>query len=265
MRLRAKKVFAKIWGTEKLLTSIDGIAISQPPEKEGGDFRQEKQDWLHLDQGAQREGLHAYQGAIYLEEQTKEDYCFRVLAKSHKYHSELFEKFPAGIDKTARLEFYKLNATQKKFYNNKGAELTYVPVPKGGIVLWDSRTVHDNCPPVQERPDPKRWRFVVFVSMTPAHWASEDDIRFKKETYKNMNLTTHWSSQGLKSFKPFKPNKRKLGTDEISIQKLPEEGISKEAKQLAGMESYDYDDGEPNGPDPPKWRKTEGTQKKTKE
>lgn len=31
VRLRAKVVFQAVWGTEKLLSSVDGIAISKPP------------------------------------------------------------------------------------------------------------------------------------------------------------------------------------------------------------------------------------------
>ena len=33
VRLKVKKVFAEVWGTEKLLTSFDGIALSPPPEQ----------------------------------------------------------------------------------------------------------------------------------------------------------------------------------------------------------------------------------------
>ena len=218
------------------------------------EFREPNQDWLHIDQGAQREGLHAYQGAVYLEEQTTDDYCFRVLAKSHKLHKEFFEKYPAAVTKTQKLEFYKLSATQKKWYKDEGAELTYVPVPKGGIVIWDSRTVHDNTPPSRDRSDSDRWRFVVFVSMTPAHWASEEDIRFKQDAYRKMLITSHWSSQNLKTFKPFNINMRKRGHSEISIQKLPDEARSEDARRLSGVEPYDFDDGLPNGPDKPKWR-----------
>ena len=32
-RLAAKKVFSGIWETDKLLTSLDGMAISEPPER----------------------------------------------------------------------------------------------------------------------------------------------------------------------------------------------------------------------------------------
>lgn len=31
-RLRAKAVFQAVWGTEKLLSSVDGIAIAKPPQ-----------------------------------------------------------------------------------------------------------------------------------------------------------------------------------------------------------------------------------------
>lgn len=33
VRLKTKPYFARIWETEKLLTSMDGISISEPPEK----------------------------------------------------------------------------------------------------------------------------------------------------------------------------------------------------------------------------------------
>lgn len=217
------------------------------------EYRKESKDWLHLDQGV-REGLHAYQGAVYLEEQTKEDYCFRVLARSHLYHAEFFKTFPDGVAKTERQDFYKLSAQEKSFYYNKGCTLENVPVPKGGIVLWDSRTVHDNTPPMAKRSKPDRWRFVVFVSMTPALWASEKDMEFKKDAYRRMLLTSHWSSQGLATFKEYKVVKYNKNFVNVSIDFLPDIARTREARLLAGDERYDFQDGHPNGPDAPKWR-----------
>ena len=218
------------------------------------EYRKDSKDWLHLDQGVRREGLHAYQGAVYLEEQTKEDYCFRVLAKSHLYHAEFFKTFPDGVAKTERQDFYKLSAQEKSFYYNKGCTLENVPVPKGGIVLWDSRTVHDNTPPMAKRSKPDRWRFVVFVSMTPALWASEKDMEFKKDAYRRMLLTSHWSSQGLATFKEYKVVKYNKNFVNVSIDFLPDIARTREARLLAGDERYDFQDGHPNGPDAPKWR-----------
>ena len=63
-RLKAKPIFAQIYGTDKLHTSFDGLAISQPPE--GGKTKFAKDsvsfDGLHHDQGPRRVGFHAIQG-----------------------------------------------------------------------------------------------------------------------------------------------------------------------------------------------------------
>lgn len=218
------------------------------------DFRDVDYDWLHLDQGVCREGLHSYQAAVCLEEQTVDDYCFRVLSKSHLYHSEFFQTFPNAAKKTKRFEFYKMFKKQKEFFYNKGCKIESVPVPKGGIVLWDSRTAHDNAPPIATRANPHRWRFVVFVSMTPAIWANEKDMAFRKDAYQRMLLTTHWSSQGLKTFPEYKGNKRKRNPVNVSIDVLPEAARTQEARLLAGDKRYDFEDGKPNGPAAPKWR-----------
>lgn len=201
-----------------------------------------------------REGLHSYQAAVCLEEQTVDDYCFRVLSKSHLYHSEFFQTFPNAAKKTKRFEFYKMFKKQKEFFYNKGCKIESVPVPKGGIVLWDSRTAHDNAPPIATRANPHRWRFVVFVSMTPAIWANEKDMAFRKDAYQRMLLTTHWSSQGLKTFPEYKGNKRKRNPVNVSIDVLPEVARTQEARLLAGDKRYDFEDGKPNGPAAPKWR-----------
>nr|XP_022343643.1 uncharacterized protein LOC111136813 [Crassostrea virginica] len=55
VRLKAKAVFKAVWGTDKLLSSIDGIAISKPPEN-ADEYRKESKDWLHLDKGCGEKG-----------------------------------------------------------------------------------------------------------------------------------------------------------------------------------------------------------------
>lgn len=254
-RLHSKPVFEKIWGTDKLLTSVDAVALTPPAEKDG-QFREPGGCWLHLDQSVKRLGNHAYQGAVYVEETTKQDYCFRVLKNSHAHHSAFFKKFPKAADKTRQFEFFKLNKTQRKWYEDQGCPLTYVPVPKGGMVLWDSRTVHDTDPPEVGRPKADKWRCVVFVSMTPAFWADESCHEFKQGVYEKMQLTTHWSSQGQKAFVNYKPKKRKSDgafIDEQSIEELPPVAKTMQVKLLMGVEKYNFDDGKPNGPPAPTW------------
>ena len=212
----------------------------------GEDFAMPDEDWFHLDQAEQRQGLHAFQGAVYLEETTETDHCFRVLEKSHIYHTDFFQNFPAAGKSSRKQEFYRLNKTQKSWYYKMGCKKRKVPCPKGGMVLWDSRTVHDNCKPEYNRPHNDRWRFVVFVSMTPAMWARPEDLAKKYEAYEKLLITTHWASQGITTFK-------EKQVKHFTIDTQPEIARTIECRLLFGIEPYDFEDGEPNGPKEPQW------------
>ena len=209
------------------------------------------EDWFHLDQGAQRQGLHAYQGAVYLEETCEMDHCFRVMTGSHHLHTEFFKTFPKADEKSRRQEFLRLTEKQKEWYKCKGkCKETKVPCPKGGIILWDSRLVHDNCKPEFDRQHKDRWRFVVFVTMTPAIWAKPEDIEKKADAYHNLLMTTHWASQGVKSFKPYRVKKQETC---VTIETLPKIALTKEARLLFGIDLYDFEDGKSNGQSDPVW------------
>lgn len=243
VRLKAKEVFSQIWKTEKLLSSIDAVALSYPPEEGNKLYAKPNQDWLHIDQGGHRIGLHAFQGAVYLEEACETDHCFRVLAKSHKEHENFMKIFPHVGPETRDIEFYKLDEKEIKWYiEERGCKLTKVPAPKGGIILWDSRTVHDNSRPEFGRPNQDRWRHIVFVCMTPAAWATQGDLAKKHESYKNLLMTSHWPSVGVGLFPCSSSQKTP------TITELPEIAKTKEAKMLMGIEPYDFEDGTPNGP-----------------
>lgn len=159
-------------------------------------FRNDK-TFLHLDQGANRLGLHAYQSGVYLEESSTSDHCFRVLKGSHKFIKEFYDHFPLAAKESSSMEYYELRDEEIKWYSDLGCLQATVPVPRGGMVLWDSRLVHDNARPIKGRPNSDRWRHVVFVCMTPAKWAKQSDIKMKRTAYENLLLTTHWPSQNV--------------------------------------------------------------------
>lgn len=215
----------------------------------GTGFRAPDDCWMHIDQCGKRRGLHAYQGAVYMEETTEKDYCFRVIDGSHEYHSEFYAAFPKAADRSNKSDFYKLTADERMWYENNGCHMVYVPVPKGGIVLWDSRTVHDNITPLMGRPNTDRWRCVCFVSMTPAIWAEREDIEFKNKAYADIAMTTHWSSHGQARVKSDSEHK-----DILFIRRLPQTARTKEAKLIMGIDLYNFNDGEANGPPKPTWK-----------
>lgn len=254
VRLKSKKVFAQVWKTDKLLSSVDAIAIGRPPESSDEQFSMPGDHWLHLDQNPSRDGLHAYQGAVYLERADEDDWTLHVLESSHLHFKDFYETNSRASMKSEINLYYSFLDEEVKYMKNKGCELKRVPVPKGGMVLWDSRLVHANANPLKGRKNPGRWRYCVFVSMTPAIWATKEDMKKKKEAYNNAWMTTHWSSQGIMFFKTsipsFAPREVEYPTQQPEIAK------SREAKLISGALEYDFQDGEPTGKElKPHWRK----------
>lgn len=170
--------------------------------------------------------MHAYQGAVYLEETTVKDYCLRVLEKSHNCHQQFFTTFPEAQEKSVAREFYKLTKEEVAWYNDQGCTLKCVAVPKGRMVLWDSRVIHDNRPPIRDHADPDRWRFVMFVCMTPAAWACERDLEKKHHAYKELLLINHYPSQNLRVLLDKMPAEQKA----VSMKKHCRAALSSEAR-----------------------------------
>ena len=85
--------------------------------------------------------------------------------------------------------------------------------------------------------------------MTPASWASKHDLGKKRRAYDELLLTNHWPSQMMRVL----PEKTPSGQKDMYIKKLPDIAKSMEARQLAGVEPYDFKDGEPNGGHAPAW------------
>ena len=98
-----------------------------------------------------------------------------------------------------------------------------------------------------------RWRFVVFVCMGPARWSPVKDLAKKRQAYRKMLLTSHWPCQDVTFFSE-RPSDSLSGVPLLG--KLPPAARTKGARLLAGVEEYDFEDGEPNGPAwDPVWRK----------
>ncbi|XP_021350058.1 uncharacterized protein LOC110448233 isoform X2 [Mizuhopecten yessoensis] len=257
VRLKAKRVFASLWNTEKLLSSMDGIAIGVPPEIAKGKYREDGKSWLHLDQGRTRKGLHVYQAAVYLEETSESDHCLRVLGNSHLYHDKFQEAFPDAMvldDEENEEEFFLFKPEWVDWYKEQGCTERIIAVPKGGMVIWDSRTVHDAVFPKRGRVHSDRWRFVVFVCMAPAIWATDADYKTKQFAYDNYRSTAHWPAQKNIVFRSTTGNPYTRDLKHIyAVETMPDVAKTRDAKLLAGLERYDFNDGAPNDPG---WRPT---------
>ena len=176
-----------------------------------------------------------------MEESSEDDYCFRVLKNSVQYHKEFYETFPKAKKESAGEDFYMISQEQADWYISKGCRIKKVPVPKGSMVLWDSRTIHDNKAPIRGRNNSDRWRFVVFVCMVPAIWATKEDIELKKEAYNEMAATAHWPAQGVWLFK--KTSEREVTkhfTQLEMIEEQPDIAKSTDILNMVGLETYTF-------------------------
>ncbi|KAL8569738.1 hypothetical protein ACOMHN_007261 [Nucella lapillus] len=254
VRLKTKPLFEELWGTPDLLSSVDAVSIGRPPEQGEEEFHSPEHSWLHVDHGAGRLGFHVYQGATFLEAANRDDWVFECMVGAHKMLERFYKEHPSEAEDTIRRgnDFFKLKEAHVQWFRQKGCLCRRVPVPRGGVLLWDSRLVHNNARPIKGRSNPNRWRFMVAVCMGPACWADKTSLRIKKRAYRERRLTTHWPSTGVRLFPPLPPDAPKA---KRSLKALPKIATTLEAMQLVGLISYNKlrkkSDKEPNdlGPD----------------
>ncbi|KAK7104898.1 uncharacterized protein [Littorina saxatilis] len=235
-RLKCTPVFAQLWGTDRLMTSVDTVAIGRPPEEGVEEFCSEETRWLHVDQNPRRQGLHAVQGAVYLETADEDDWTLEVLEGSNKLYDEFWKAHPFQNNDfiTTGKPTHRLTPSQIQWYLSKGCVIKRIPVPKGGLVLWDARTIHANANPIKGRTHPKRWRWMVIVCMGPANWASPNDLEQKRKVYEELLLTHHWPAQNIVIFE----DKPAATRPKQELTEQPEVARSLEARRLAGVEPY---------------------------
>ncbi|KAK7504840.1 hypothetical protein BaRGS_00003868 [Batillaria attramentaria] len=231
IRLKCKHVFAQLWGTDRLLTSFDSVAIGRPPEEGVEAFRSQDTSWLHIDQLAVG-GLQVFQGAVYLEHADEDDWTFQVLKGSHKLFETFWKDHPEERERSVEKGegSTKFTPDLVNWWISKGCQSCCVPVPKGGLVLWDSRTVHANDNPLKGRAHPERWRWVVIVSMWPVGMVDERGLAIRQQAYSNIVQTCH-------DLRVKDPEDLEI-PPKHPLTELPEIAKTLEAKRLAGMEPY---------------------------
>jgi hypothetical protein len=167
---------------------------------------------------------------------------------SHLHLDEFYTVNKKQAFKSSFNEYYHLRDEDYEWFKGKGCKTIRLPVPKGGMVLWDSRLIHANARPLRNRQNPGRWRFTVFICMTPAIWATKEDYEKRKLAYECACMTSHWPTQGVRFYVSKSPPS--FSDHQIDYPtKLPPNSTAEDAKLLWGYKRYNFDDGKSNGPD----------------
>lgn len=174
-RPSVQAVFKELWRTDDLIVSFDGCCYieKKSPKKD--------KNWTHSDQAPTTEGLQCIQGFVALT--TNKERTFVVYEGTHKMHHQFFKdrniQNSKNWNRISDEDTAKLNDRKRVLH-----------VPAKSLVLWDSRTFHQNQygKPFSEE------RIVQYVCYLPKnHPKNTPKMHQKRVKYFGEKRTTsHW-------------------------------------------------------------------------
>ncbi|GAA5870749.1 hypothetical protein JCM16303_001575 [Sporobolomyces ruberrimus] len=180
-----KGAFEKLWGTEKLVSSMDGGALMLPGRPPVPDA---EKSWKHIDLCPSREGFFVAQGIVNLNENGPDDGGLMVIKGSSRLLKEYFdEKGRPPLRGTGKqIDWHAFDEGEMQWFYDRGCELVKVCAEPGDLILWDSATIHQNCPPSGERD-----RIVTYVCMGPADLVTPEDLAVRNLAFNGGFGTSH--------------------------------------------------------------------------
>ena len=173
------KTFADIWNTttDNLVCSFDGSCYIK-----NGNNKLNTKCWTHTDQAPKNKGLMCYQGFVSLTDNTNNS--LMLYETSHKLHEPYFRE----INNTNDSKNWQL--INQDYLQTIQDKRKILKVPAGSLVLWDSRTFHQNI-----HSSANEERIVQYISMLPKN-NKLNSIAMKKKRLKYFNelrTTSHWA------------------------------------------------------------------------
>jgi len=203
---RIVDIFAKVWNTNDLVVSMDGLSLMCPPEIRKGGF----DPWPHVDQSIPKEqnsgeyknnpqvgfvsesslktNPYNIQGQFLFEDSFDGDGGFYCIPKSHLR----FDEFAPKLKEEANIESWSYNNKfLMDFFSGAKDELEnaysmkHITASRGSLILWDSRTVHWNQYPSENRPHSEnpRIRMVGYLLYLPKARLTDEARMLRKEAF----------------------------------------------------------------------------------
>lgn len=167
-------IFKSLWDTDSLVTSFDGCCYYPK------DYIGTPSCWTHSDQSSLKTGRRCIQSFVSLTH--NKERTFIVYEGSHKLHEDHSKTY--NIEDHS--DWYIINQEYLETIQDRKKILE---VAAGSLVLWDSRTFHQNTcgnPTCQEE------RLVQYLCYLPKNNEINDEImKTKREYYFNTLRTTN--------------------------------------------------------------------------
>lgn len=169
-------IFKELWETDELVTSFDGCCY-YPKEYKG-----EERYWTHTDQSSRKKGVHCYQSFVSLTNNVER--TLQVYEGSNLLHENYFETMNIDDPKDWNIidiEYIKKISDSKRVLN----------VNEGDLVVWDSRTFHQNLCGNEECEEE---RLVQYLCYLPKNndGNTERERRYRKRYFETRRTTSHW-------------------------------------------------------------------------
>lgn len=168
-------IFKKLWETDELIVSFDGSCYISK------EFSKKDNIWTHTDQAPNNKGVQCYQGFVALTD--NKERTLVVYEGSHNYHEKYFEEKNICDSKNWHL------IDHEKIEELKDSKKT-LEIPAGSLVLWDSRTFHQNQygkPNSEER----MIQYICYLPKShPKNTKAQQNKRLKY--FKERRTTSHW-------------------------------------------------------------------------
>jgi ectoine hydroxylase-related dioxygenase (phytanoyl-CoA dioxygenase family) len=172
-RKAVQNIFKGIWKTDELVVSYDGTCWISSDTKKKDNL------WTHTDQAPNKKGLTCYQGFVALTDNTERTLV--VYEGSHLLHEAYAKEKNLNSSKDWQL-------IDKDYLDKIADKKRVLPVKAGSLVLWDSRTFHQN----QYGTKPEE-RVVQYVSFLPRSGLTPKMQEKRKKYFEDLRTTSHWA------------------------------------------------------------------------
>ena len=169
-------IFKHLWNCDEVVTGFDGCCYYP------SDYKKEDVYWIHTDQSSHKKGRHCYQSFLSLT--SNNERTLLIYKGSHLLHEDYFKTL--NID--APRDWCVLD---KNYVSNLEDRKVYVKVNAGDLVIWDSRTFHQNtCGNLNCNEE----RLVQYLCYLPKNNIKNDKIQqnLRREYFEERYTTSHW-------------------------------------------------------------------------
>lgn len=170
-RPSVQDVFKRLWNTDDLVVSYDGSCWLS------SDVKKKDNIWTHSDQAPNKKGVHCYQGFVTLTDNVTRSLV--VYEGSHK----LYEQYCSEKNLTHNKDWQLID---HDYLHSIADKKRVVSAKAGSLVLWDSRTFHQN-----QYGNPEE-RIVQYVCFLPKEKRSKKMFEKRQDYFIKRRMTSHW-------------------------------------------------------------------------